>query len=86
MTLTTDELGTIMSDEVLGELPSIIGEEADKFRESLRKDIAFAKENGFSIDIPGDIRATEDTTENESAEVSPSDPFLTMTSEQSDPE
>lgn len=52
--LTVRELGMITSDLVNGAEPRVTGPEADKFRESLKKDIKFAEENGAIIDIPAE--------------------------------
>ena len=50
--LTQEQMHRIIVEETLGKKPTILGEEADEFRESLQDDIKLAKKNGWTIEIP----------------------------------
>lgn len=50
--LTQEQMKRIIIDKTLGKKPTILGEKADEFRESLQDDIKLAKKNGWTIEIP----------------------------------
>jgi hypothetical protein len=50
--LTQEQLQRIIVEETLGKKPTILGDEADEFRESLQDDIKLAKKNNWEIVIP----------------------------------
>lgn len=52
MKLSSEQMQTIMVDEVIGREPRITGKNADEFRKQLQPDVALAEKNGWVIDIP----------------------------------
>ena len=54
MALTSTQVEKITLDLILGKPASITGPEADAFRVKLQKDLDFAKENGYTIELPFD--------------------------------
>jgi hypothetical protein len=52
--LTTEQMTWIVTDTLLGREQSVVGPEADRFRESLTRDIAEAKRLGYTISIPAE--------------------------------
>jgi len=52
MTLTTDQMITIMTEQTLGKPPTVKGSEADEFRRELAEDVAKIKDKGGIVDIP----------------------------------
>lgn len=54
MPLTSEEMETIIVDEMQGKEPRVVGDEADEFRESIKEDIELARANGWEIEIPAE--------------------------------
>jgi len=52
MKLTSEQMQTIVVDEMVGRDPRVKGKAADEFRKDLQPDIKLAKKNGWTIDIP----------------------------------
>jgi hypothetical protein len=50
--LTTEQMNKLMADELNGKEQDIKGKDADKFLAGIRKDIAKAKKDGMTLDIP----------------------------------
>jgi len=53
--LTATEINKIMIDMLTDQPQRVQGLEADEFRVAFAKDIAFAKEKGWILDIPAEI-------------------------------
>ncbi len=53
--LDADEMQRIIVDEMLGNEPTVTGDEADEFRRDIRPDIELARKNKWIIDIPPDL-------------------------------
>jgi hypothetical protein len=52
MSLTSEEITIVARDLILGNKPKITSKEADAFREALKVDIALAKKNGWTLELP----------------------------------
>jgi len=50
--LTYTQMLKIIDEVMIGEKRTVFGKEADEFREDFKKDVEFAKENGYIIEIP----------------------------------
>lgn len=50
--LTSDEINKIAEDLITGRAPRILGEEADKLRQELEKDIMKIREAGYQLELP----------------------------------
>ena len=57
--LTYAEVEKITVDMVNGAEPRVTGKEADEFRKKLAKDLALAKEKGWTVEIPFEILRDE---------------------------
>jgi hypothetical protein len=53
--LTHDEMVKIMKDMMAGRQPVLENEEAKQFAAVFTEDIAIAKKNGWTIEIPSEI-------------------------------
>ena len=54
MSLTTGEMKQIIEDRMADQPPTVLGEEADKFRQELEADIAYAKAHDYVLEIPAE--------------------------------
>jgi hypothetical protein len=53
--LTSDEVEKIVIDVMTNQSPRVTGKEADDFRIRFATDVALAKKNGWSIELPFEI-------------------------------
>ena len=59
MTLEYADVEKIAVDMINGAPPRVTGKEADEFRKELAKDLALAKEKGWTVEIPFEILRDE---------------------------
>ena len=53
--LTTDQIKKLTLDTIFGKPLRVVGKEADEFVAKLKVDLEFAKQNGWTIELPFDM-------------------------------
>jgi hypothetical protein len=61
MTITSERLEELMTQELLGTYPDPNDQEEVEFLQNVRKDIAKAKKNNWVVDIPPEIQVQTDS-------------------------
>jgi hypothetical protein len=57
--LTSEQVEKIAVDMINGAPPRVTGREADAFRKRLERDLEFARERGWEVEIPFEILRDE---------------------------